>query len=701
MRHTATRSGTVCFIFAAICATSAGAHAAGDLPQIAVPPPPLGWSSWNGLGNDISQEAIEQQADALKRLNGSISDAALKYRYVNIDGGWWLSSYGDRTAAGGFAINPDLWDNGSLADTVAHIHKDGLLAGAYTDAGKTGCGGQNGSEGYYIPDMLQFAEWGFDYVKVDYCGGRAENLDPLETYTDIAQAITYATAETGRKFVFSVCNPGQVYGTAGYPDTGEGPWSWAPGVGDLPRVIWRSSDDITGGGGLSPFGTFQQSLDNFHSAYHPQAEHTGYYNDPDMMVTGRPGVDADPANPLQSQASMSLWAMSGAPMIKGANLVTTEATNGAVVGVMTNGNVLKLDQDARGVQGIEIAVPEPGVEVWGRLLSGSGRRALMVLNETNATISVTLPASDLGKLGLNPADGVTLTDLWSNAAVTPDAGSSAVTLAVPARSARLLSVSGTDLAATNFEPTASNGAGRNSFQIATTAVANDAGTFQTQQGINALDIAYRNPGRSTRYASLAIAGQPATTVAFPPTAASGGTVTVAANLTTQSDNFLNFTPPPGATPGPAPVLQPVSLVAGPVPVFVPMFEADAPGNALSGMAVVQTCATCGDGKDVGEIGTSNGQSGSLTFNNVTVASSGAYTLLISYQSTDSAPQRTADISVNGAAPTTVSFPSAGKDYDTEGVIPVPVTLQAGNNTVAFSNPTGFAPNFVALDVTTP
>ena len=696
MRNAAVSCKVSFFTIVMACTAYTSANATSGIKQVAVPPPPLGWSSWNSLGNDVDQVAIEQQADALVQLNKNIADKTYRYRYVNTDGGWWLTANGNRNASGGFALNPNQWDSGSLGDLVAHIHKDGLLAGIYTDAGKTGCGGQNGSEGYYIPDMLQFAEWGFDYVKVDYCGGRAEDLDPLETYSNIAQAIQYAEYETGRSILFSVCNPGQVYATPGFPDSGEGPWSWAPGVGDLPRVIWRSSDDITGGGGLSPHATFQDVLNNFHSAYHPQAEHTGYYNDPDMMVAGLPGVDADPANPLQSQAHMSLWAISGAPMIQGANLVTIQAENDPVVGVLTNQDVIKVDQDPRGLQGIEVATPAPGIEIWAKLLAGSGQRALVVLNETTSSASINLSSSDLSLLGLNPAAGVSLVDLWSQSPVIQGGASSSITLTVPAQTARMLSVSGTDLAPTTFQPDAASGPGRNEFQIATTSVSTDPDTFQMQNGINHLDIAYSNPSRATRYSSLSIAGQPATTVAFPSTGTGTGTVTIAAPLTTQGFNDLIFSTPTGT----GPAIHTVSLVAGPVPVFTASNEADASGNTLSGTAVVQSCATCYDGKDVGFIGSGGGSSGTLTINNVTVPAAGQYTLLIAYTNADSV-SRVANVSVNGGAPTSASFPIAGKDYDTIGVFPLVVTLNAGSNSITFANPTGYGPDIVALDVKTP
>ena len=54
------------------CTAYTSANATGGIKQVAVPPPPLGWSSWNSLGNDVDQVAIEQQADALVQLNKNI-----------------------------------------------------------------------------------------------------------------------------------------------------------------------------------------------------------------------------------------------------------------------------------------------------------------------------------------------------------------------------------------------------------------------------------------------------------------------------------------------------------------------------------------------------------------------------------------------------------------------------------------------------
>ena len=110
---------------------------------------------------------------------------------------------------------------------AARIHALGLKAGIYTDAGRDGCGfyypqtaaaaPNTGSAGHYDQDMIQFARWGFDYVKVDWCGGDKEGLDPQQTYARIAQAVAHAEAVTGHHLTFSICEWGR-----------EDPWVWGP-----------------------------------------------------------------------------------------------------------------------------------------------------------------------------------------------------------------------------------------------------------------------------------------------------------------------------------------------------------------------------------------------------------------------------------------------------------------------------------------
>ena len=131
------------------------------------------------------------------------------------------------TKAGGWAsvtVNAKQWPaittsqkDGDMANIAEYIHSLGLKAGIYTDAGRDGCSMypdsgpkymHTGSEGHYEQDFLQFSKWGFDYVKVDWCGGAKEKRSGAVQYAQVARAIQRAEKITGRKLFFSICEWG-------------------------------------------------------------------------------------------------------------------------------------------------------------------------------------------------------------------------------------------------------------------------------------------------------------------------------------------------------------------------------------------------------------------------------------------------------------------------------------------------------------
>ena len=50
-----------------------------------------------------------------------------------------------------------------------YIHAKGLKAGIYTSPGPLTCGGFAGSFQHEAADARQFADWGFDFLKYDWC----------------------------------------------------------------------------------------------------------------------------------------------------------------------------------------------------------------------------------------------------------------------------------------------------------------------------------------------------------------------------------------------------------------------------------------------------------------------------------------------------------------------------------------------------
>ncbi|WP_249350841.1 lectin [Microbispora sp. H10836] len=392
-------------------ATTTGTAAAAAAAVATVATPPMGWASWNTFAAQINYNVIKAQVDAM--VSSGMKDAG--YEYVNIDEGWWQ---GTRDASGNITVDQSEWPGGMKA-IADYIHSKGLKAGIYTDAGRNGCGyyyptgrpaaPNSGSEGHYDQDFLQFSRWGFDFVKVDWCGGQAEGLNARTAYQAISAAIDRATAQTGRPMVLSVCNWGA-----------QSPWDWAPAI----STMWRTSGDIIYWGENA---SMDRVLANFDSAQHPNAQTPGHYNDPDMLVVGMNGFSA-----AQNRTHMGLWAISGAPLLAGNNIATMSAETRAI---LTNREVLAVDQDPLGRQGVKVAEDQSGRQVYSKVLSGTGRRAVLLLNRTTSSASITARWSDLGLSG-----AATVRNLWTGTDIgTFDGG---YTTTVPAREAVLLTVTG-------------------------------------------------------------------------------------------------------------------------------------------------------------------------------------------------------------------------------------------------------------------
>jgi hypothetical protein len=90
---------------------------------------------------------------------------------------------------------------------------------------------------------------------------------------------------------------------------------------------------------------------------------------------------------------MSLWAVSGAPLLAGNNLATMSASTRSI---LTNREVIAVDQDSRGLQGVKISEDSQGLQVYSKVLDGSGRRAVALLNRTSAPAALSVRWADLG-----------------------------------------------------------------------------------------------------------------------------------------------------------------------------------------------------------------------------------------------------------------------------------------------------------------
>ena len=143
----------------------------------------MGWSSWNTFDLNISESVIKGQADAM--VSKKLFDVG--YDHINIDDGY----FGNRDAATGqLKIHPTRFPNG-LQPVVDYIHSKGLKAGIYSDGGYNTCGSFHGGDkngegvGLYEHDQQDcdffFKDLGFDFIKVDFCGGDPiHNKDELD-----------------------------------------------------------------------------------------------------------------------------------------------------------------------------------------------------------------------------------------------------------------------------------------------------------------------------------------------------------------------------------------------------------------------------------------------------------------------------------------------------------------------------------------
>jgi len=351
---------------------------AGSAISINLTAPPLGWNSWNTFAEAIDYNTIKAQADAM--VSSGMKDAG--YQYVNLDAGWWL---GTRDGSGNITVDTSKWPGGMSA-IADYIHSKGLKAGIYTDAGKNGCiywwptngpsGPNTGAEGHYDQDFLQFSKWGFDYVKVDWCGGDHEGLNSQTMYTQLSASIDKAAAQTGRPMVLSVCEWGRT-----------SPWNWAPAISSL----WRTGEDIILFGSAP---SMSNVFSRFDTAQHASAQSPGHYNDPDMLMVGMSGF-----NSAQNKTHISLWAISSAPLIAGNNLATMSSDTKSI---LTNRDMLSINQDALAKTPTKVS-DQNSLQVYSKVLSGTDRRAVLLLNRGTSTGSITVRWSDLGLTSTSPS----------------------------------------------------------------------------------------------------------------------------------------------------------------------------------------------------------------------------------------------------------------------------------------------------------
>lgn len=335
-----------------------------------LPTPPMGWNSWNKYACNITEDIVRKQADAMAA--SGLKDAG--YQYIVIDDCWQKS----RDADGNIQVDLERFPSGMKA-LIDYVHSKGLKFGLYSDAGSLTCGGRPGSAGHEFQDARQYARWGVDYLKYDWC--YTGTRDAEAAYTIMAKALR----ESGRDIVLSICEWGDNY-----------PQRWAAPIGHL----WRTTGDIYDawegkkGYSIGMVNILDKQVDLW------RYSGPNRWNDPDMLEVGNGGMTT-----TEYESHFSLWAMLAAPLIAGNDLSTMDADT---LRILTNKDVIAVDQDPLGQQAKRIW-KEGDLEIWARPLKG-GDQAVVLFNRGAAPAEMSVTWE---QLNLPAGLKVQVKDLWS------------------------------------------------------------------------------------------------------------------------------------------------------------------------------------------------------------------------------------------------------------------------------------------------
>lgn len=339
-----------------------------------VKPPILGWSSWNHFHINIDENIIMGQADAM--VSSGMKDAG--YQFINTDDGF----FGGRDSiTGKLYCNPVKFPSGMrlLSD---YIRSKGLTPGIYSDAGKNTCGSKYDKDphgfGVGMYNHIEndattfFVDWNFDFIKIDWCGGKWLELNEETEYTKIINGIHKVKPDAR----INVCR-------------WEYPGKWVEKIADS----WRISGDIR-----ENFGSIKKIIDLAADTY--KYSSPGHYNDLDMLQVGR-GMSYD-----EDKTHFTMWCFMNSPLLAGNDL---RKMSEQTIVVLTNKEVIALNQDKGFYQGRRLAViKESGLEIWEKKLGENHEGLAIVLyNPTGKEISYTLKPETIGVKKDSP-----IRDLW-------------------------------------------------------------------------------------------------------------------------------------------------------------------------------------------------------------------------------------------------------------------------------------------------
>jgi len=359
-----------CLLAACVCLSPISLNAQ-KRPELA-PSPPMGWNSWNWFGPKITEKEVVGIIDAMAK-NG-LRDAG--FVYIVVDGGW-REDFLD--ADGKLLSSADRFPKGVkwLSD---YAHSKGFKFGLHTVPGRYDCrGNEMGSLGREKIHLAQFIEWKLDFLKLDQCrlikeGGGWNPTLTRELYTKWSKLLR----ECGRDIILSASN-------YAFHD-------WYPELTNMGRTTGDIRSRWTKGAKFDNAkskgtGRGLQSVMEIADINNKHAKHAGngYWNDPDMMVTGEQGLGEE-----EQKIHVALWCVMTAPMFLGND---PRDMKPAELALLTNKEIIAINQDST-EQGVRLSQKD-GVEVWMKKLRDGGR-AILILNRRNAPGEAAVNFKQLG-----------------------------------------------------------------------------------------------------------------------------------------------------------------------------------------------------------------------------------------------------------------------------------------------------------------
>ncbi|WP_327031243.1 ricin-type beta-trefoil lectin domain protein [Micromonospora sp. NBC_01740] len=370
----------------------------------------MGWNTWNTFGCNIDETLIRQTADAI--VANGLRD--LGYRYVVVDDCWFNP---DRDAQGNLQAHPQRFPSGmkALGD---YLHSRGLLFGLYQAPLDQTCAqyfdafpGSTGSLGHEYQDARQFAAWGVDYLKYDWCSPTGTINDQVARFGIMRDAL----AAAGRPIVYSI-NPNSIHEKTG-PQRN---WS------DVAN-LWRTTEDITNAWDTGQTNGYPMGIRNIVDVNVPLAGYAapGGFTDPDMLEVGNGGM-----NDTEMRSHFALWSIMAAPLMMGNDLRSASA---ATLSILRNQNLVAINQDPLGLQAVQVSNDGTRRVLAKRLANGDV--AVALFNQGSSTTTISTTAAAIGKSGTS----FTLRDAWTNGTST---STETISASVPAHGTVVYRVSG-------------------------------------------------------------------------------------------------------------------------------------------------------------------------------------------------------------------------------------------------------------------